>query len=95
MEDEYFSGQQQADPEDHWMEKLQSMLEAVQLGDMLPNLYHVLSTENKFHNSLAMNLLTDTLRFQCLDNTCEMRYSEVTKNFWWTSKLLFGGRFLR
>ncbi|KAH3855480.1 hypothetical protein DPMN_098047 [Dreissena polymorpha] len=55
-----------------------------------------LVAEGKFStSSLSYKLFDDTLKWYDCSNTSSMRYSEETKEFFWTGKRLLGGQFIR
>ena len=52
--------------------------------------------EDKFpFRSIIFSLFCEFVQWCSLTTTTNMRYSDTTKEFWWTGKMLFGSKFLR
>jgi len=46
-------------------------------------------------NNIAYSVFKDTLKWHGQTNSSQMRYSDNTKEFFWTGRRFFGGKFIR
>ena len=46
-------------------------------------------------NNISDSVFQDTLKWHGQTNSSQMRYSDNTKEFFWTGRRLFGGKFIR
>ena len=56
--------------------------------------FKLITTDNFPFGSICFILFTEFVQWLSQKSTTAMRYSEQSKEFWWTGKMLFGGKFL-
>ncbi|KAH3752729.1 hypothetical protein DPMN_187355 [Dreissena polymorpha] len=64
-------------------------------NEIVSLLNSLVSTGRFSTSNICYKLFLDTLRWHAIGNTSGMRYSDETKELFWTSKLLLGGQFIR
>ncbi len=66
-----------------------------ELNDTIHRLETLVEEDKYSTSSISFRLFQDALKWHDSENTSAMRYSEATKEFFWTGKRLLGGQFLR
>ena len=56
---------------------------------------HLIANGQFPFKSIIFTLFSEFIQWLCLASTTAMRYSEESKKFWWTGKMLFGSKFIR